>query len=81
MTTNNQPAQFFITKTALSTYCPQIEMTMAAIKVCYVLELVWQAELESMATLQRCRRRGVPFFGRSVNPFPTRGTDYAHHIT
>ena len=34
MTMNDQPAQFFITKTALSTYCPQIEMTMAAIS-CY----------------------------------------------
>ena len=22
-----------------------------------------------------------PVFGRSVNPIPTRGTDYAHHIT
>ena len=22
-----------------------------------------------------------PYFGRSVNPSPTKGTDYAHHIT
>ena len=22
-----------------------------------------------------------PIFGRSVNPIPTRGADYAHHIT
>ena len=26
-------------------------------------------------------REYIPFFGRSVNPFPTGGTDYAHDIT
>ena len=65
--------------------CLQIDMTMAALKVCYlnqfslrmILKKIPQAELESMAALQRC----PPVFGRSVILIPIGGADYAHHIT